>query len=107
MSGVLTVTDATFAREIERRDGLAMVQFKAAWCAPCRLMAPVVDRIAAEQPAVRVARIDVDEEPATAARYAVRALPTVVFFRDGTEVGRIVGAQPRARLEDRLLHHAA
>lgn len=77
--------------------GLQLVDFSAAWCAPCRAMTPVLAVLEREYAGhVRFAVVDVDAEPALAARYGVRSMPTFVLLRDGREVGRIVGARPRA-----------
>ncbi|HET9982205.1 MAG TPA: thioredoxin [Longimicrobiales bacterium] len=96
---VRTLTDADFAAEVEGQAGLAVVDLGAEWCAPCRYLEPVVEELAREYAGrVRVARVDTEESPVTAAKYGVRSLPTLLFFRDGREVKRVVGALPRAVL---------
>ena len=103
MSNVLAVTDATFAPEIEQHDGLAMVDFWAAWCAPCRMIAPIVEQLAEDYAGrVRVAKLDADANPRTMVQLGVRSLPTLLFFRNGQLVDQIVGAVPRARIEAKL-----
>jgi thioredoxin 1 len=88
-----------FAAEVTG-PGVALVDFTAAWCAPCRTIAPHVEAIAeAYDGRLRVAKIDVDENPELAARYEVRSMPTLLLFRDGQVIGQIVGAVPRARIE--------
>ena len=78
-----------------------MVDFTAAWCAPCRILAPILEGIASDfAPELSVVALDVDENPATAARFGVRSMPTLLFFRKGKVVGQIVGAVPRSRLEE-------
>jgi thioredoxin 1 len=100
------VTDATFDAEVLAQTGLVMVDFGADWCPPCRLIAPVVDRLAIEyEGRARIATLDVDANPASMARFNVRSLPTLLFFRDGTLVDRVVGAVPKAALEARLARH--
>lgn len=97
------VTDATFSTEVAAGTGLVAVEFSAAWCAPCRVMAPVVEAVARDYaPRLRVLQMDGDANPATMARLGVRGLPTMLVFRDGALVERIVGAVPAAALRARL-----
>jgi len=99
----VTVTDATFAAEVERSPLPVLVDAWAPWCAPCRMIGPVVDELAAEMAGrVRVAKLNVDENPATAARFNLRSIPTLLMLRGGREVDRIVGAQPKAEISRRL-----
>ena len=77
--------------------GVTAVDFTAKWCAPCRVMEPVLTALAAEYTGrIRLAAIDVNDEPVVAERYNVRSMPTLVILRDGREVGRVVGSRPRA-----------
>jgi len=75
--------------------GLTLIDFTAAWCGPCRQLAPVLEAVAASKN-IRVVEIDVDHEQLLAQQFGVRSMPTVVLWRDGREVGRFVGARPRA-----------
>ena len=76
--------------------GMTLVDFWAAWCLPCRMVAPVIDELAAEyEGRVRVAKVDIDSEGALAVRYGVMSIPTVVLFKDGKEVKRFIGAQDK------------
>ena len=103
MSNVTAVTDATFATDVEQHRGLALIDFWAPWCAPCRLVAPIVEQLAADYAGqVRVASLDTDENQRTMVRFGVRSLPTLLLFRDGVVVDRIVGAAPRAKIEEKL-----
>jgi thioredoxin 2 len=99
----LVVTDATFAAEVERSPVPVLVDAWAAWCGPCRMLAPVVDELAAELAGqVRVAKLDVDKNPATASRFDIRSIPTLLVIAGGREVDRIVGVQPKHAIRARL-----
>lgn len=103
MARVAAIDDAHFAERVERAPGLTMVDFGAAWCGPCRVLAPVVEQLAAEYaPRLTTLAMDVDDNPATAARFGIRSMPTLLFFRDGEVVDRVVGAVPRAVLQARV-----
>lgn len=93
----IVLTDATFANVI--RNGSYIVDFWAAWCGPCRLIAPIIDELAAERTDVTFAKLNVDETPRTAAQFSVQGIPLLIFFRDGAEAGRVVGAVPRNQIE--------
>src|SRR6476661_5261196 len=97
-----SLTDATFTQAVAPGTGLVAVDFTAEWCAPCRMMKPVLESLAQEfDGSVRIVQLDADANPATLVRLGVRGLPTVLVFRDGQVVDRIVGAQPAARLRER------
>lgn len=93
-----TVTDAAFAAEVLASEQPVLVDFTAAWCPPCRVMKPVLAELAAERDDLRVVQLDVDADQRTAAEYGVLSMPTFILFRDGREVGRLVGARPKRRL---------
>jgi thioredoxin 2 len=99
----MTVTDATFATDIEQSPIPVLMDAWAAWCDPCRMLAPIVDQLAADMAGrVRVAKLNVDENPATAGRFAVRSIPTLLVLKAGKEVDRIVGVQPKAEIVRRV-----
>jgi thioredoxin len=103
---VLELGAEAFAREVEAHRGLVLVDFSAEWCGPCRMIAPTLRRLAGEYAGrVKVVKVDVDAAPAVAAKYGVRNLPTVVLFRGGVELERIVGALPHAAYVARLAPH--
>ena len=99
----VTVTDATFATEVERSPLPVLVDAWAPWCAPCRMIAPVMEELATELAGrVRVAKLNVDENPATAARFGVQSIPTLLVLRGGREVDRMIGVQPKGEIVSRL-----
>jgi thioredoxin 2 len=101
--GPVIVTDATFAAEVERSPLPVLVDAWAPWCGPCRMVGPIVDELATELAGkVRVAKLNVDDNPATAARFDVRSIPTLLVMVNGREVDRIVGALPKPQIRARL-----
>ena len=106
MSNALAVTDTNFEQEIEKHSGLAVVEFWAAWCGPCRIIAPILDQLATEYAGkAKVAKLDVDANIRTATRFNVRSIPMLLFFKGGKVVDQIVGAVPKAKLEESLRKH--
>jgi thioredoxin 1 len=100
------VTDANFGTEIEEAKGLAIVDFWAAWCGPCRIVAPVIDELAKEYAGkVKVAKLDVDSNQRTTVRFNVRSIPSILFFKDGKHVDTVVGAVPKPHLERKIQEH--
>ena len=100
------VTDASFASEIEQANGLVLVDFWATWCGPCQIVAPVLEQLAGEYAGrAKVAKVDVDANQATAMRFNVRSIPTLLFFKDGRHVDTVVGAVPKAHLAGRIAQH--
>jgi thioredoxin 1 len=85
--------------EITGSAGLVMVDFWATWCGPCRMLAPVVEKLAEERSDVTVGKVNVDEQQELASRYEVNVIPTLVFFRDGKPVGKTEGYHDRAALD--------
>jgi thioredoxin 2 len=99
----VTVTDANFAAEVERSPMPVLLDLWAPWCGPCRMVAPTIEELAMEMAGrVRVAKLNVDENPSTATRFQVRSIPTLLVLKGGKEMERIVGVQPKAEIERRL-----
>lgn len=108
MSHPVTVTDADFESVVEQSPGLTVVDFWATWCAPCRMIAPVLEQLAEEYAGkAKVAKLDVDTNVRTASRFQVRSIPTLLFFKDGKVVDQVIGAVPKPQLELKFKEHAA
>jgi len=108
MSSTLAVTDVNFEAEIEKHTGLAVVDFWATWCQPCRVIGPIIDQLATEYTGkAKVAKLDVDTNIKTASRFNVRSIPTILFFKDGKLVDQVVGAVQKPALESKFKQHAA
>ena len=100
---VLKLGDNNFNEAV--KDGLVLVDFYADWCGPCRMMAPILEAVAAEREDLKVAKVNVDESAALASRFGVMSIPTLVLLDGGEEVKRIVGARPKDALLDELGFH--
>ena len=100
----IEVTDGTFSREILSTPGSVLVDCWAPWCGPCRTVAPILDELASKYAGgVRIAKLNVDENPVTASRYNVRSIPTLLLFKDGKLVNTLVGALPKETIEQHLI----
>ena len=99
----LTLTQDNFEREVLEAKQPVLVDFGADWCAPCRAIGPVVDELAAEfQPRAIVGKVDVDEQEELARRYAIRSIPSLLFFKDGEIAERVSGVVSKAALAEKL-----
>ncbi len=99
----MVVTDATFSEIVEHSPLPVLVDIWAPWCGPCRLIAPIIDELAAEMAGrVRFAKLNADENPRTSARFHIEGIPALLIFKDGREVDRLVGAHPKPEIARHL-----
>ena len=103
-SGPTVLTDSSFQQEVLNASGApTLVDFWAPWCGPCRIVGPIVDQLASESNGrYRVAKLNVDENPQTASHYQIASIPTLLIFKNGAVVDRIIGAQPKQAIVERL-----
>ena len=101
MSKPVEVTDADFV-EFLKNNPKVVVDCWAAWCAPCRMLAPTIDEIASEKPDVKFAKLDVDKNRAVPTKYGIMSIPTLLYFKDGKLVDKTLGALPKAAIESKL-----
>lgn len=100
------ISDDVFEDEVLNSDSPVLVDFWAEWCGPCHMIAPHVEQIAEEQKgSLKVVKLDIDNNPVTPGRYGVFSIPTLMVFKDGEAVARIVGAMPKDRILAQVLPH--
>ena len=103
MGTIETLTDSTFDEEVAGSSEPVLVDFWAEWCGPCKMIAPVLEEIAGEQQGkLRIAKLNVDDNPSAARRYDVMSIPTLIVFKDGQPAKRLVGAKPKGALLEEL-----
>jgi thioredoxin 1 len=102
MASTFEVTDDTFQAKVIESESPVLVDFWAPWCGPCRVVAPVLEEIAAERPELSIAKLNIDENQQTAANFQVLSIPTLILFKGGEAVKTVIGAYPKKRLEEEL-----
>ena len=106
MGEVVHLTDVTFEAEVLKSTLPTLVDFWAAWCGPCKMIAPIVDQLAKEHDSkLKITKVDVDQNPTLATRFGVMSIPTLILFKNGEPVERLVGYMPKEKLVDRLKPH--
>jgi thioredoxin 1 len=103
MAYPVAISDASFEKEVVNADKPVLVDFWAEWCGPCRMIAPVLEKLAEEYAgSLKIAKLDVDNNPEVAEQFEVMSIPTMILFKDGKPVERMVGYVPRARLLNKI-----
>jgi thioredoxin 1 len=103
MADITTVTDVNFQTEVIESDKPVLVDFWAPWCGPCRMVAPVLEEIAKERGEdLQIVKLNIDENPETAAKFQVMSIPTLIVFKDGDVAHKVIGALPKRRLDAEL-----
>ncbi|MCD8117992.1 MAG: thioredoxin [Lachnospiraceae bacterium] len=95
---VITISKENYEEQVVKSDKPVLLDFWASWCGPCRMVSPVVDKIAEEREDIRVGKVNVDEQPELAAQFGVMSIPTLVVMKEGQEANRAVGAMPKAQI---------
>ena len=106
MSNVAAVTTNNFENEVLKSNSPVLVDFWAAWCGPCRMVAPVIDQLAEQYTGkVKVVKLNVDENPEIAEKYQILSIPTVYLFKNGSKAEELVGARPKQSFEEMINKH--
>ena len=106
MGKYIEVTDVTFEEEVLKSKLPVLVDFWAVWCAPCLMIAPMVEELATEREgSLKVVKMDVDNNPDTAMKFGIRSIPTLLIFKNGQIVDQVVGAVPKSMLESKIEKH--
>ena len=98
MMSAVTITNENFQNEVMHADKPVLLDFWAPWCAPCRMVVPIIEEIADERPDIKVGKINVDEQPELASQFHVMSIPTLVVMKNGKIVNQVMGARPKAAI---------
>ena len=102
-TGTVNATDASFRKEVLENSGPVLVDFWAPWCGPCKMVSPVLEQLAEEYNGrVKVVKLNVDENPSTASRYAIRSIPSLLFFKEGRVVDTLMGAHSKEKIKKHI-----
>jgi thioredoxin 1 len=101
---IVNVSDQSFKAEVEGQ-GVVLVDFWAPWCGPCKMIAPVLEELDKELDSLKIAKVNVDDNPETASQYGVMSIPTLKLFKDGVDITTLVGVRPLAELESVVKTH--
>jgi len=99
---IVDVTDSNFQAEVIESDTPVLVDFWAPWCGPCRVIAPHLEELNSERDDLRIAKLNVDENPAISAKYEVMSIPMLLLFKNGQVAAKVIGAMPKKRLEQEI-----
>ncbi|WP_426349970.1 thioredoxin [Alloiococcus sp. CFN-8] len=102
---LIHVGDNDFVNEVENYKGVALVDFWATWCGPCKMISPIIEGLATEIPEVKFAKVEVDENPQISSKYRITSIPTLIIFKDGVVVDTIVGFRPKHEIEKMIRLH--
>jgi thioredoxin 1 len=101
---IVTVSDQSFKAEVEG-EGTVLVDFWAPWCGPCKMIAPILEELDKEVDALKIAKLNVDDNPESASRFGVMSIPTLIIFKDGQPVDKVVGFQSKDALKNVVARH--
>ncbi|MBU5591802.1 thioredoxin [Clostridium sp. MSJ-4] len=96
------IMDSSFLEEVEKQEGVVVVEFWAAWCGPCKMLAPVVEELSNEIPGVKFGKVNVDNNPQISQNFRIASIPTIMVFKDGNVIDTMVGFRPKAELENMI-----
>ena len=103
MAKPVVVDEKSWDQEVLKADSLVLVDFWAVWCGPCQMIAPVVEELSQEyEGRLKVAKLNTDENPSIASRYQIMGIPTLLFFKEGKPIDKIVGAAPKKQFKDKI-----